>query len=267
MSGYPQPVASIANDYFERVKAQLRPVPASEQEEFLREIQSHVYEAYQQTPGEDHVARILGVLRNLGEPAEVVRDRLPDAMLRSGARRNLPFYILGGLFLALFGIPLGAGGVGVLFGLLAAVAGLLAGYFAVTGTTLLIGALFTLLGLLRLISPHLWDNLLAAGIIQMNGPPADFLDRFSPVDQGFVMILAGGILGVAGLSLLSMGKRLIRGLGFLSALSFDWTRRVAKAFRRKLRQQPKPYSANQLGFVRQASLPDRALPGNRGVKE
>jgi uncharacterized membrane protein len=249
MSDYPQPMATIANDYCERVKALLSSVPASEQVEFLKEIQSHIYEAYQHTPGENDVARILAVLRNLGEPSEVVADRLPDAMLRSGARRNLPLYILGGLFVALFGIPLGAGGIGVLVGLLGALAGLLAGYFAVTGSTLLVGALFILLGLIRVISPHLWDILLAAGIIQMNGPPAEFLDRFSPADQGFLMIMAGGILGVAGLSLLWVGKRLIRGLGFLFTLCLDWTRRGAKAARRKLRQQPQPHSPNQLHFV------------------
>ena len=124
MSGYPEPVAAIANDYFERVKAQLAPVPALEQDEFLREIQSHVYEAYQQTLGENDVARILTVLRNLGEPAEVVADRLPGTLLRSGSRRNVPLYILGGLFLALFGIPIGAGGLGVIAGLLGALAGL-----------------------------------------------------------------------------------------------------------------------------------------------
>jgi len=59
----------IVRDYLERMKTQLRLVPAREQDEFLREIQSHVYEAYQQTPGEDDVAKILAVLRSLGEPA------------------------------------------------------------------------------------------------------------------------------------------------------------------------------------------------------
>jgi hypothetical protein len=74
------------------VKAQLASVPAREEDEFLREIQSHVYEAYQQTSGENDVARILAVLRNLGEPVEVVADRRPDSILLSGSRRNMPLY-------------------------------------------------------------------------------------------------------------------------------------------------------------------------------
>src|SRR5580704_4934651 len=134
MNEYPTVVAAIANDYLERVRSRLRLVPAREQEEFLLELRSHLYEAYRQTPGEDDVARILTVLRNLGEPAEVVSDRLPGAMVRSGAKRNLPLYIIGGILIALFGIPLGFGGVGVLVGLLAAVAGVLVAYFAVAGS-------------------------------------------------------------------------------------------------------------------------------------
>ena len=114
MNEYPDAVAAIANDYLERVKAHLRLVPASEQEDFLREIQSHLYEAYDRTPGSDDVARILAVLRGFGAPAEVVSDRLPQAMVRSGTGRRLPLYIAGGLLVALFGLPLGAGGIGVL---------------------------------------------------------------------------------------------------------------------------------------------------------
>src|SRR5260370_26673188 len=114
MNNYPVVVGKIADDYLQRVKSQLRPVPPREQEDFLREIQSHVYEAYQQTPGDDDVVRILVVLRKLGEPAEVVSDRLPAAMVRSGTKRSLPLYVVGGILIALFGIPLGFGGVGVL---------------------------------------------------------------------------------------------------------------------------------------------------------
>ena len=84
MYNYPEVVAKIANDYLERVRLQLRTVPARERDEFLREIESHLYEAYQNTPGDDAVARILAVMRNFGEPAEVVADRLPGAMVRSG---------------------------------------------------------------------------------------------------------------------------------------------------------------------------------------
>src|SRR5262249_29971582 len=162
-------------------------------------IQSHVYEAYQQSSGENEVARMLAVLRHLGEPGEVVADRLSGTMLRSGSRRNVPLYIVGGLFVALFGIPIGAGGLGVLVGLLGALAGLVIAYFAVTGSLLLVGALFMLLGLVRLAIPHLWDNLIAAGFIQM---PPEVLDRFSPAGQGIAMLVVACVVAIAGMGLL-----------------------------------------------------------------
>jgi uncharacterized membrane protein len=111
MNIYPEVVSKLADDYLQRVKLQLRQLPAPEQNEFLREIESHLYDAYQQMPGEDDVTRMLAVLRNFGEPIEVVQDRLPGAMLRSGTKRYLPLYIVGGILIALFGIPLGFGGM------------------------------------------------------------------------------------------------------------------------------------------------------------
>jgi uncharacterized membrane protein len=239
MSNYPEAVAAIANDYLERVTAQLRLVPPRERDEFLREIESHIYEAYQQTPGEDDIARILAVLRNLGEPAEVVADRLPGAMVASGTKRNLPLYIVGGIFIALFGIPLGFGGIGVLVGLLCALAGLLIAYFATAGSLLLVGALFMLFGLIRFAVPPLWDKLVLLGVIQMNGPPAEFLDHFSPSDQGLMMILLASLIVGAGLGMLWVGKHMFRGLRFLSSLAFDLIRRFAQGARRKLRRDPR----------------------------
>ena len=236
MNNYPEAVAKIANDYLERVKLQLRLVPVHDQQEFLRELQSHLYEAYRQMPGEDDVGRILAVLRNLGEPAEVVSDRLPGAMVRSGARRSLPLYIMGGILIAMFGIPLGFGGVGVLVGLLFALAGIVIAYYATAGSILLAGAMSMLLALTRMFLPHLWDKLVTFGFIQMNGPVADFLDRLSPSEQGFSMILFASVFIASGLGMLRLGRYLLRGLHFLFILVFDWMRRLAQSVRAKLRR-------------------------------
>src|ERR1035438_7210333 len=198
MNNYPEVVAKIVSDYLERVKSQLRLVPAHEQGEFLREIESHLYEAYQQTPGEDDVARILAVLRKFGEPAEVVSDRLPGAMVRSGTKRNLPLYVVGGILIALFGLPLGSAGVGVLVGLLAALAGILVAYYAVAGSFLMVGALTMLLGLTRILLPGLFDRLVALGYIQLGGPVGEFLNHFSPGYQGILIILFASLFAEIG---------------------------------------------------------------------
>jgi len=236
MNEYPEVVAKIANDYLERLKSQLRLVPAHEQVDFLREIESHLYEAYRQTPGADDVTRILTVLRNLGEPAEVVSDRLPGAMVRSGATRNLPLYVVGGILIALFGLPLGSAGVGVLVGLLAALAGILVAYYAVAGSFLLVAALTMFLGLSRILLPQLYDRLVVLGYVQMNGPVGNFLDNFSPASQGLLMILFASVFAAGGLGMLWLGKYLLRGLRFLFSLTFDWMRRFAQGVRRKMRR-------------------------------
>ena len=260
MYNYPAMVARIVNDYLERVKSQLRLVPVREQNEFLREIESHVYEAYQQMPGEDDVARILAVLRNLGEPAEVVSDRLPGTMVRSGTKRNLPLYVVGGILIALFGLPLGFGGLGVLAGLLAAVAGVLIAFYAATGSFLLVGSLVTLLGLTRFLSPQFFDRLVDLGFVQLGSPVGEFLDQFSPADQGLIMMLVGCVLLGFGLGMLWLGKRLLRGLRFLFSLLFDRARRLAQTVRRKWshesREAPDMGHANQKPAIHVASTAD-----------
>ncbi len=236
MKNYPEVVAKIINDYLERVRSNVRLVPAAEQEEFVREIQSHIYEAYQQEPGGDDVARILAVLRKLGEPAEVVSDRLPGAMVRSGTRRNLPLYIVGGILIALFGLPLGFSGIGVLLGLFVALGGLVIAYYAAAGSILLIGGILTLLGLARMLAPELWDKLVALGFIQIDGAVADFLQHFPASDQGLFIILFAGLFIVSGLGMLRAGKYLLRGLRFLFNLVSDGARRFAQSLRRRLGQ-------------------------------
>jgi len=236
MNGYPEVVTKIVDDYMARVKSKLKGVPAREQNEFVMEIQSHVYEAYTQMPGEDQVARILAVLRNLGEPAEVVSERLPVTMVRAGTKRNLPLYILGGIALALFGIPLGFSGVGALIGVLSGLAGLLIGYYAVAGTTLMVGALFMAMGLARICEPAMWDRLVALGYIQMNGPVGDFLNQLPPSVQGLLMIVVAALFIATGVGMFWLGKHMLRGLRFLCGLVFNWLRQFGQTVRTKLRQ-------------------------------
>jgi uncharacterized membrane protein len=251
MNDYPEVVAKIASDYLERVKSQLHLVPAREQDEFLKELQSHLYEAYQQTPGEDDVVRILTVLRNLGEPAEVVSDRLPGAMVRSGTRRNLPLYVVGGILIGLFGIPLGFGGVAVLVGILVTLAGIVATYYAAMGVVLLTGASFMLLGLTRIYQPELWDRLVTVGIIHIDGRLAEFLDQFSPSGQGFLMIVFASMFVASGLGMLWLGKYLVQGLRLLFSLAFDWLRELAQSIRRKLRQGKREgFHVSEASFVK-----------------
>jgi hypothetical protein len=232
MNIYPEVVSKLADDYLQRVKLQLRQLPAPEQNEFLREIESHLYDAYQQMPGEDDVTRMLAVLRNFGEPIEVVQDRLPGAMLRSGTRRYLPLYIVGGILIALFGIPLGFGGMAVLAGILITLAAMVAVFYAIGGLVFLTGALFMLLGFARINAPAFWERMVALGFIRMDGPVGDFLDQLPPPEQGLIMIVFAALVVAGGLGMLWVGRYLIRGLRFLFSLALDRVRQFAQRIRR-----------------------------------
>jgi uncharacterized membrane protein len=236
MNNYPEAVAKIASDYLERVKLQLHSVPAREQDEFLKEIESHLFEAYQQTPGDDDIARILAVLRNLGEPAEVVSDRLPGAMVRSGTKRYLPLHLLSGILIGLFGIPLGFGGVAVLVGVLVTLAAIVAVFYATMGVVFLSGVLFLALGLIRIYEPSVWDKLVTNGFIHFDRPVADFLDQLPPGGQGLLLIVVAAVFVACGLGMLWVGRYLIRGLRFLFSMAFERVRKSAQTVRGKLRQ-------------------------------
>jgi uncharacterized membrane protein len=247
MNQYPDVVEKIADDYLARVKAQLRLLPAMEQQDFLREIQSHLHDAYDQMPGDDAVARILTVLRNFGEPADVVSDRLPGALMRTGTRRNLPLYIGGAILIALFGIPLGFGGFAVLLGILAALAGTLLAYYAFAGSLLLTGSIIMLLGLTRFLLPEFWES---HGYIQLDGPLGSFLESLSPTDAGLFLMLVATVFLAAAWGMFRLGKYFVRGLRFVSSLTFDWIRRCAQSIRRKLAQRPTAAApASRLSFV------------------
>ena len=232
MNNYPEVVAKIVDDYLKRLSAVLGGLPVREREEFVREIESHLYEAFQQEPGNDDVGRILTVIRSLGDPAEVVSERLPESMVRSGARRSLPLVVAGGLLIALFGVPLGVGGAAVLLGVLVALVGFVAVYYALAGVVLLGALAFLSLGILRMSRPDVWDGLVTAGFVQMDGQAAAFLNQLSPSAQGVVILVLAAVFAAWGAGMLWVGKYLVSGLRFLVTLLLGWLGRVRPAVRR-----------------------------------
>jgi len=237
MNKYSDPVGKIVESYMDRLKTPLRPVPARERDEFLQEIRSHIYESYRQAAGDaesDDVTRILGVLGKLGEPAEVVADRLSEAMMNSGTRRKFPLHIVAGVLIALFGIPLGFGGVAVLAGVLVALTGIVVSFYATMAVVFLTGTMLLVLGLTRIYEPAVWDRLLAYGVIQMDGSVAALFDQLTPLGQGVLLIVLAGIFVVCGLAMLWLGKYLTRGLRFLFVLVFDWIRKLATRIRHRI---------------------------------
>jgi len=174
------------------------------------------------------------VLGKLGEPAEVVADRFSEAMMNSGTRRKFPLHIVVGILIALFGIPLGFGGMAVLAGVLVALTGIVLSFYATMAVFFLTGTLLMVLGLTRIYEPAAWDRLVAYGVIQMDGPVAALFGQLTPLGQGVLMIVLASMFVVCGMAMLWLGKYLTRGLRFLFALVFDWIRILAIRVRRRV---------------------------------
>ena len=110
MNNFSEPVEKIVNNYLKRLKKHLKGLPDKDKEELLKEVHSHIYESFINDPAENEIERIFIVLDKLGEPAEVVSSRMPAAIVTMGKKKKLPLYILSGILIALFGIPLGLTG-------------------------------------------------------------------------------------------------------------------------------------------------------------
>jgi uncharacterized membrane protein len=229
MSHYPEVVEKIVQDYLQRVAIQLKRFPNSDQKEVLKELGSHIYESYCAESDSEPVGRTLEVLRKLGEPADVVAEKLRESWLNVRRLKNFPLSVLGGIVVGMFGLPLGFAGVAMLLGGLGAMLGLVAAFFATATLLLVTGVMGMGLGLLRMFNPDLWDHLVAQGFIQFHGRIGQFFDLLSPATQGGLLVFLFMAVAAAGLGMLWLSKRLLKGLRFLFDLMLD---RARTLFRR-----------------------------------
>ena len=232
MRNYPEAVEKIVQDYLQRVSIQLRRFPQSDREEVLKELGSHIYESYCAESDSEPVGRILNVLRKLGEPADVVAEKLQESLLSLKRLKKVPLSVLGGIVVGMFGLPLGFAGVAALLGALGAMLALVAAFFATATLLLVTGVVGMGLGLLRMLNPDLWDQLVAQGFIQVDGRVGQFFDLLSPAAQGGLLVFVFMAVAAAGLGMLWLSKRILRGLRFIFGLMLD---RARTLFRRRRR--------------------------------
>ena len=198
------PVRTIVDNYLDRLRGHLKGLPEPDREELVREIYSHIFESYAQEDTGDDVQRILDVLDRLGEPSEVVAARLSGTMQRMGRRRNLPLYILAGFFIGIFGIPLGAGGLGLLFGLGITLLALIFTYYLTAGVFVLGGWITWVVTTIRLFLPNF---MLASfhGLEQFLDPPLSVIANYA----------GGAVLILMGLGMFWLGRNIPRGTRYL----------------------------------------------------
>jgi len=200
-------VRKIVENYLGRLRRHLQGLPDGDREELVREIYSHIYDSYAQDETEDEVERILGVLDRLGEPSEVVSGQLSGSMKRMGRRRNLPFLILAGFFIGIFGLPLGVGGLVLLIGLGITLAALILTYYVAAGAFALAGWLTIIVTTVRFLFP----GFLAENIHLMD----QFLDPAVATPLNYV---AGAVLLLLGAGMFWQGRHILRGARYLYGL-------------------------------------------------
>jgi len=203
-NGFSGPVAQIVDNYLERLKKGLKGISAKDQDELVREINSHIYESFRDDPTPDEVARILKVLDKLGEPAAVLSARMPEAMVTLGKKRKLPFLILAGLLIAFFGVPLGLGGLSAAVGLIIGVLAVVVSFYIVAFSLILAGWLSAVIMIVRIFSPAFLDPW-----IDIYPLVAD------PTLNTVIYILGALLLAALGFGLLWLGSRLMRGVRFV----------------------------------------------------
>ena len=212
-NGFSGPVAQIVDNYLERLRKGLKGIPAKDQDDLVKEIDSHIYESFRSDPTGDEVARILKVLDKLGEPAAVIAARMPEAMVTLGKKKKLPFLILAGVLIAFFGVPLGMSGLGLAVGLIIGVLALVLSFYIVAFSLILTGWLCAVVMIIRVFSP---------GFLE---PYMDIYPLVPDPTLNTVIYIFGALLIAAlGLGLLWLGSRMMRGIRFVFRFLFEKVR-------------------------------------------
>ncbi len=223
-NNYPGPVEKIVSDYLERLAKHLKGLPQKNKEEFVKEMQSHIYESYMNDTTEDEIDRILNVLKKLGEPSELFSKKMPNALVKMGKDKKMPLYILSGILIGLFGIPLGIGGVAVLISIIGTVFSLIIAYFATAISLVVAGFAGLVISIVRIVDPGFLEQFFDISGIEG-------ISRYfsSPLAEGIIGIFVSVIIAGIGILLLFLGKYILRGLRFSTNLIID----KVKNFRKK----------------------------------
>lgn len=235
---FSEQVGKIVDNYLDRMRGHLRRLPETDREELVREIYSHIYESYAADGTEDDIQRILNVLDRLGEPSEVVASRLSGTMKRMGKRRNLPFYILAGFFIGIFGLPLGAGALALLMGLGITLVALIFTYYVTAGVLVFGGWLTWVVTTIRLFYPYFLLEYMHT-LDQFFDPPLSVVLNFA----------AGAVCILMGLGMFWLGRHILSGARFLFSQTGETIRNLRRRklpIRRSMKKDTESRSQNTI---------------------
>lgn len=221
---FPENVEKIVNDYLLRVRSHMKGVPEIDRDDFIKEINSHIYESYTDEKNGDEIGKILKVLKKFGEPSEVFSKSAPKTMYKIGKEKNIPLYILIGALIAFFGLPLGFGGLGIILGILGVLLGIVVAYYAVAIGFTLGGLSGIFISIIHLIDPNFFVNLSGESDMLRIG----FLQISNPTLEGVLGIFVSFVLTALGIFLLFMSKYIFRGLKTIFELSSKKLKEILK---------------------------------------
>ena len=220
---FPPNVEKIVDDYIARLSSRLKGIPEQDRGELLGEIRSHIYESYVNDSSGDEIERILSTLRRLGDPADVISSRMPDAVRRLGRGKKAPLYIVAGVLIAFFGLPLGISALALMIALLVTLFGLLITFYGAGITFVVGGFLAAVISSIAILAPDLITRIneaVGAEVIHLGLFPND------PELNGYVALILSLILLGIGLLMLWSGKYLWRGWRFITMLIVSKTRSI-----------------------------------------
>ncbi len=214
---FSETVDKIVENYLNRFNLRLKSFPEQDRDELVKEIHSHIYESFTNDPTENEVERIFNVLDKLGEPADVISSRMPEAMVSMGKKKKRPLYILAGVFIALFGLPLGVGGVAVLFGLVVTLLALIFSYYIVAFSLTFAGWIGAIISVIKIINPYFLDSYI------------DWTPLVSdPTLNGIISLSVSLITAAMGILLFWFGQYIMRGIKFLISLPFEKIKEIKR---------------------------------------
>ena len=223
---YSPSAQAVINDYLDRLNGRLTGFPPADREDLLREIQCHIDEAFAGETGEDEMEKLLRVLRRLGEPADVISERISPAMVKLGRKKGLPFYILSGVLIVLFGLPLGAGLFGVLIGVLAAAFALVVAYYVAALSLIASGAIGAIVSVIVMWNPDIVERINQAFGTSIQLASFGGALYLSPQTEALVCLTLCIILAGLGLLMLWGGRYLLRGIKYLFRISWEKIRQI-----------------------------------------
>ncbi|MFD2832362.1 DUF1700 domain-containing protein [Gramella sp. AN32] len=89
----------VYDNYMNRIRRTVRPLPETDQNEVLLEFNSHIYEGLSRKNQEKEMDRLLDIIDKLGDPEDILKPLIADKKLEQATRTFNPIHLFRALAL------------------------------------------------------------------------------------------------------------------------------------------------------------------------